>query len=75
MLVMILIPIGTALLFPAASAHLSQRCDPKQLGQVMGGQQAFGAVARIVGPIWAGAPRVRDDRFVEAGVTSQQSRG
>ncbi len=55
MLVMTLVPIGTALLFPAASALLSQRCDPKQLGQVMGVQQAFGAIARILGPIWAGA--------------------
>jgi MFS family permease len=33
---------------------LSQRCDPKQLGQVMGVQQSFGGVARIFGPIWAG---------------------
>ena len=55
MFVMTLVPIGTALLFPATSALLSQRCDPKQLGQVMGVQQAFGAVARILGPIWAGA--------------------
>ena len=55
MFVMTLMPIGTALLFPATSALLSQRCDPKQLGQVMGVQQAFGAVARILGPIWAGA--------------------
>ena len=36
MVVMTLVPIGTALLFPATSALLSQRCDPKQLGQVMG---------------------------------------
>ncbi len=55
MVVMTLVPIGAALLFPATSALLSQRCDPKQLGQVMGVQQAFGAVARILGPIWAGA--------------------
>lgn len=55
LVVMLLMPIGTALLFPATSALLSQRCDPKQLGQVMGVQQAFGGVARIFGPIWAGA--------------------
>ena len=53
--IMMLLPIGTALLFPATSALLSQKCDPKQLGQVMGVQQAFGGFARIVGPIWAGA--------------------
>ena len=55
LVVMLLMPIGTALLFPATSALLSQRCDPKQLGQVMGVQQAFGSIARIFGPIWAGA--------------------
>lgn len=55
LLAMLLLPIGTALLFPATSALVSQRCDPKQLGQVMGVQQAFGGVARIIGPIWAGA--------------------
>jgi len=50
-----LLPIGTALLFPATSALLTQRCDPKELGQVLGVQQAFGGIARIFGPIWAGA--------------------
>jgi hypothetical protein len=53
--VMLLVPIGTALLFPATSALLSQRCDRRELGQVLGVQQAFGGIARIFGPIWAGA--------------------
>ena len=53
--VMLLVPIGTALLFPATSALLTQRCERTELGQVMGVQQAFGGIARIVGPIWAGA--------------------
>ena len=53
--VMLLVPIGTALLFPATSALLSQRCDRRELGQVLGVQQAFGGIARILGPIWAGA--------------------
>ncbi len=53
--VMLLVPIGTALLFPATSALLSQRCDRAELGQVLGVQQAFGGIARIFGPIWAGA--------------------
>lgn len=57
--VMILVPIGTALLFPATSALLSQRCDTRVLGQVMGVQQAFGGMARIFGPIWAGAAFAR----------------
>jgi multidrug resistance protein len=53
--VMLLVPIGTALLFPATSALLSQRCNRSELGQVLGVQQAFGGVARILGPIWSGA--------------------
>jgi len=53
--VMLLVPIGTALLFPATSALLTQRCERTELGQVMGVQQAFGGIARIFGPIWAGA--------------------
>jgi MFS family permease len=53
--VMLLVPIGTALLFPATSALLSQRCPRTELGQVLGVQQAFGGIARILGPIWAGA--------------------
>lgn len=52
--VMLLVPIGTALLFPATSALLSQRCKRTELGQVLGVQQAFGGIARIFGPIWAG---------------------
>ncbi len=53
--VMLLVPIGTALLFPATSALLTQRCLRTELGQVLGVQQAFGGIARIFGPIWAGA--------------------
>ena len=52
--VMLLMPIGTALLFPATTGLLSQRGDKNQLGQVMGVQHAFGGIARICGPIWAG---------------------
>jgi hypothetical protein len=53
--VMLLVPIGTALLFPATSALLTQRCERSELGQILGVQQAFGGMARIFGPIWAGA--------------------
>lgn len=53
--VMGLMPIGTALLFPSTSGLLSRRGDEGQIGQVMGVQQSFGGVARIFGPIWAGA--------------------
>ncbi len=52
-LVLLLFPIGTALLFPAVTALVSHESDPKELGQTMGVQQAFGGVARVVGPMWA----------------------
>jgi MFS family permease len=52
---MLLVPVGTALLFPATSALLSQRCPKGELGQILGVQQAFGGMARIFGPIWSGA--------------------
>ena len=55
LLVMALVPIGTALLFPSTTGLLSRRGGKDQLGQLMGVQQAFGSVSRIAGPLWAGA--------------------
>ena len=52
-LVLALVPIGTALLFPAVTALVSHETDPAEVGQTMGVQQAFGGVARVVGPMWA----------------------
>jgi MFS family permease len=49
-----LIPVGTALLFPAASSLVSRFAMRHELGATMGVQQAYGGVARLVGPIWAG---------------------
>lgn len=54
-LVVALVPVGTALLFPATSALVTHRAPAAELGQVMGVQQAFGALARVAGPIWATA--------------------
>ncbi|MSR05732.1 MAG: MFS transporter [Gemmatimonadetes bacterium] len=54
-LVIAIIPIGTALLFPATSALVTHRAPKAELGQVLGVQQAFGGVARVVAPIWATA--------------------
>jgi len=51
--VLLLFPIGTALLFPAVTALVSHESDPKELGQTMGVQQAYGGVARVVGPMWS----------------------
>ncbi len=52
-LVIPLVPMGTALLFPSVTALSSSAADPRAVGQTMGVQQAFGAVARIVAPLWA----------------------
>lgn len=52
-LVLPIIPIGQALLFPSVTALSSHRSDPTELGQMMGVQQAFGGGARVLGPLWA----------------------
>jgi MFS family permease len=54
-LAMLLIPIGTALLFPATSSLISRFAPRTEVGQTLGLQQSFGAVARMLGPVWAGA--------------------
>ncbi len=51
----LLIPVGTALLFPTTTSLVSHRAPEGQTGLILGVQQAFGGVARMVGPIWAGA--------------------
>jgi MFS family permease len=62
-LVILLVPIGTALLFPATSALVSRRVARSELGQTMGVQQAFGSTARVVGPIAAGRIYEVDIRY------------
>ena len=42
-LVIPLVPMGTALLFPSVTALSSGAADPRAVGQTMGVQQAFGA--------------------------------
>lgn len=49
------VPVGTALLFPATTALVSRYADRSEYGQTMGVQQTFGGVARMLGPLWAGA--------------------
>lgn len=51
----LLIPVGTALLFPATTSLVTQRAGSDETGLVLGVQQAFGGVARMIGPLWAGA--------------------
>lgn len=54
--VVVLIPLGFSLLLPSTTALVSRHCtDPSEVGQVLGVQQAFGGVGRIVGPLLGGA--------------------
>jgi multidrug resistance protein len=50
----LLVPIGTALLFPATSSLVSRFAPAAMTGQILGVQQAFGGIARMVGPAWSG---------------------
>lgn len=50
-----LVPVGTALLFPSVTALSSHQSGQHELGQMMGVQQAFGGMARVVAPIVATA--------------------
>ncbi len=50
----ILLPLGTALLFPANSALVSHRAHHDEIGVTMGVQQTYRGVAAILGPIYAG---------------------
>ncbi len=53
--IIVLMPVGTALLFPSTTALVS-RCAPRgETGQLMGVQQAFGGVSRLLGPMWSTA--------------------
>lgn len=53
--VLLLVPAGTALLFPSTTSLVSRYADPDEVGQTMGVQQAFGGISRLTAPIWAGA--------------------
>jgi MFS family permease len=53
-LVVLLVPVGTALLFPSTTSLVAGRSRRRQTGQTLGVQQTFGGVARLVGPLWSG---------------------
>ena len=50
-LVMPLIPIGTALLFPSTTALMSRAADQAVLGTTMGVAQTFAGLARVAAPL------------------------
>jgi MFS family permease len=49
------IPVGTALLFPATTALVTHEALDHERGQVLGVQQTFGGITRVIAPIWATA--------------------
>lgn len=55
LLAILLVPTGTALLFPSTTSLVSRHADPDEVGQALGVQQAFGGMSRLLAPIWAGA--------------------
>jgi multidrug resistance protein len=50
---LILVPAGTALLFPASTSLVSQRVERQEFGLVMGAQQTFRGIMSIIGPVGA----------------------
>jgi MFS family permease len=52
-LVIPLVPIGTALLFPATTSLMSRYSDARELGTTMGVAQTFAGLARVVAPLLA----------------------
>jgi len=43
--------VGFAFLTPSAQALISKRSDPARQGEVLGVNQSFSALARILGPV------------------------
>jgi multidrug resistance protein len=52
-LVIPLVPIGTALLFPATTSLMSRYSEPGELGTTMGVAQTFAGLARVAAPVLA----------------------
>jgi multidrug resistance protein len=48
-----LIPVGTALLFPATTSLMSRYSEPAELGTTMGVAQTFAGLARVMAPVLA----------------------
>jgi len=51
--VLALVPIGTALLFPATTSLISQSTPREELGMTMGVAQTFAGMSRVVAPLVA----------------------
>src|SRR2546430_6389706 len=72
-----IIPVATALLFPATSALVTHRAPKAELGQVLGVQQTFGGIARVVAPISATAEfqaaRTSNPLYLASGIVAEES--
>ncbi len=53
--IMALVPIGTALLFPATTALMSHASDQAEVGTTMGVAQTFAGISRVIAPLIATA--------------------
>ena len=53
LLVMPLVPIGTALLFPSTTSLMSRHAPEGDIGATMGTAQAFAGLARVAAPLFA----------------------
>lgn len=62
-LIVLFVPVGTALLFPATTSLVSRRSSRAETGQILGVQQSFGGVSRMVGPLWSGFAYQRDFHY------------
>lgn len=61
--VVLFVPVGTALLFPATTSLVSRSSSRSEVGQVLGLQQSFGGFSRMIGPLWAGFAYKLDLRY------------
>ncbi|MGH7560196.1 MAG: MFS transporter [Gemmatimonadales bacterium] len=50
---MALVPIGTALLFPATTALMSHASEPQEVGLTLGVAQIFAGLSRVIAPLIA----------------------
>ncbi|MEP6574668.1 MAG: MFS transporter [Gemmatimonadota bacterium] len=50
-IVMPLVPVGTALLFPATTSLMSRASDKREIGTTMGVAQTYGGVSRVMAPL------------------------
>jgi len=48
-----LVPVGTALLFPSTTALMSRVSEKDELGTTMGVAQTYAGISRIIGPLFA----------------------